>query len=193
MPLTGIEYRRVASRGALLAFVRAHRERSAAQPATLARLPLSPTPPHLPKRNSSTASPTASLHCWHSAMRRSPSWAGSSTQCCRSSALARAATSSSICPRISGAATRRDRHHHRFAQEFLAARGGVSDEVARKGAPFDELGEAERDLLAATRSDALPDVPTVSEFLPGYEAKRLVRLWFSRKHATRSHRQAQQG
>src|SRR5215510_3236040 len=120
MPLTGIEYRRVASRGALLAFVRAHRERSAAQPATLARLPLSPTPPHLPKRNSSAASPTASLHCWHSAMRRSPSWAASSTQCCRSSALARSATSSSICPKISGVATRRDRHHHRFAQEFLA-------------------------------------------------------------------------
>src|SRR5262249_16699026 len=99
----------------------------------LARLPLSPTPPHLPKRNSSAASPTASLHCWHSAMRRSPSWAASSTQCCRSSALARAATSSSICPRISGAATRRDRHHHRFAQEFLARRRGVSDEVVRTG------------------------------------------------------------
>ena len=33
MPLTGAEYRRVASRGALLAFVRAHRERLAAQPA----------------------------------------------------------------------------------------------------------------------------------------------------------------
>jgi hypothetical protein len=33
MPLTGVEYRRVASRGALLAFVRAHRERLAAQPA----------------------------------------------------------------------------------------------------------------------------------------------------------------
>src|SRR5215470_16773754 len=75
---------------------------------TLARLPLSPTPPHLPKRNSSTASPTASLHCWHSAMRRSPSWAVSSTQCCRSSALARAATLST-CPRISGGATRRER------------------------------------------------------------------------------------
>ena len=56
----------------------------------------------------------------------------------------------------------------------------MSDEVARKGAPFDELGEAERGLLAATRSDALPDVPTVSEFLPGHEAKRLVWLWFRR-------------
>jgi hypothetical protein len=33
MPLTGAEYRRVASRGALLAFVRAHGERLAAQPA----------------------------------------------------------------------------------------------------------------------------------------------------------------
>src|SRR5262249_1438315 len=33
MPLTGVEYRRVASRGALLAFVRAHRERLAAQSA----------------------------------------------------------------------------------------------------------------------------------------------------------------
>src|SRR5262249_31287029 len=75
---------------------------------TPARLPLSPTPHHLPKRNSSTVSPTASLHCWHSAMRRSPSWAPSSTQCCRSSALARAATSST-CPRISGGATRRER------------------------------------------------------------------------------------
>src|SRR5262249_58857871 len=72
-----------------------------------ARLPLSPTPHHLPKRNSSTVSPTASLHCWHSATRRSPSWAPSSTQCCRSSALARAATSST-CPRISGGATRRE-------------------------------------------------------------------------------------
>src|SRR5215813_11232046 len=67
-----------------------------------------PDAPHLPKRNSSTALPTASLHCWHSAMRRSPSWAESSTQCCRSSALARAATSST-CPRISGGATRRER------------------------------------------------------------------------------------
>src|SRR5262245_46504351 len=75
---------------------------------TPARLRLSPTPHHLPKRNSSTASPTASLHCWHSAMRRSPSWAASSTQCCRSSALARAATSST-CPRISGGATRHER------------------------------------------------------------------------------------
>src|SRR6516165_725581 len=49
-----------------------------------------PTPPHLPKRNSSTASPTASLHCWHSAMRRSPSRAASSTRCSNSLAAARA-------------------------------------------------------------------------------------------------------
>ena len=48
-------------------------------------------------------------------------------------------------------------------------------------------------VTTATRSDALPDVPTVGDFVPGFEASS----WFGRRrakeHAGRDRRQAQQG
>ena len=47
-------------------------------------------------------------------------------------------------------------------------------------------------VTTATRSDALPDVPTVGEFVPGYEASALVRHRRAEEHARRDHRQAQQ-
>ena len=47
-------------------------------------------------------------------------------------------------------------------------------------------------VTTATRSDALPDVPTMGEFLPGYEASTWNRPRRSQKHAGRNHRKAQQ-
>ena len=38
----------------------------------------------------------------------------------------------------------------------------------------------------ATRSDALPDIPTVGEFLPGYEASQWYASAFPRTHPSRS-------
>ena len=48
-------------------------------------------------------------------------------------------------------------------------------------------------LTTATRSDALPDIPTVGEFLPGYEGGYLVRPRRTKGYARRDRRQAQQG
>src|SRR5262245_38376709 len=48
-------------------------------------------------------------------------------------------------------------------------------------------------VTTATRLDELPHIPTVAEFVPGLRGERLERLWFTQKHADRSHRQAQQG
>ena len=48
-------------------------------------------------------------------------------------------------------------------------------------------------VTTAARSEALPDVPTVGEFVPGYEASALVRHRRAQEHARRDHRQAQQG
>ena len=48
-------------------------------------------------------------------------------------------------------------------------------------------------VTTATRSEVLPDVPTVGEFVPGYEASRMVRHRRAQEHACRDHRQAQQG
>ena len=48
-------------------------------------------------------------------------------------------------------------------------------------------------VTTTTRLDALPDVPTVGEFLPGYEASRLAGHRGTQEHARRNHRQAQQG
>jgi len=48
-------------------------------------------------------------------------------------------------------------------------------------------------VTTATRSDALPDIPTVGEFLPGYEGGYLVRPRRTEGHAGRDHQQAQQG
>jgi tripartite-type tricarboxylate transporter receptor subunit TctC len=47
-------------------------------------------------------------------------------------------------------------------------------------------------VTTATRADALPDVPTVAEFVPGYEAT-VVRHRRAKGHACRGYRQAQQG
>ncbi len=42
-----------------------------------------------------------------------------------------------------------------------------------------------------TRADALPDLPTVAEFVPGYEFERVLRLRRAARHAGRNRRQAQ--
>ena len=48
-------------------------------------------------------------------------------------------------------------------------------------------------VTTAMRSETLPDMPTVGEFVPGYEASLLVRHRRAQEHAGRDHRQAQQG
>ena len=48
-------------------------------------------------------------------------------------------------------------------------------------------------VTTATRSEALPDIPTVGDFVPGYEASALVRRRRAQEHARRDRRQAQQG
>src|SRR6516225_7860693 len=48
-------------------------------------------------------------------------------------------------------------------------------------------------VTTATRSEALPDIPTVGEFLPGYEGGYLVRPRRTEGHAGRDRREAQQG
>ena len=40
-----------------------------------------------------------------------------------------------------------------------------------------------RELPRQTRSDLLPDVPTIGDFVSGYEVNRLARLWRSGRHA----------
>ena len=46
-------------------------------------------------------------------------------------------------------------------------------------------------VTTATRSEALPDIPTVGEFVPGYEFVWMGRHWSTQKHADRDHREAQ--
>ena len=48
-------------------------------------------------------------------------------------------------------------------------------------------------VTTATRSEALPDVPTVGDFVPGYEASAWYGVGAPKEHAGRDHRQAQQG
>ena len=48
-------------------------------------------------------------------------------------------------------------------------------------------------VTTATRSEALPDIPTVGEFVPGYEASALVWHRRAQEHARRDRREAQQG
>ena len=48
-------------------------------------------------------------------------------------------------------------------------------------------------VTTVTRSEALPDVPPVGDFVPGYEVDLLVRDRRSDEHARRDCRQAQQG
>ena len=48
-------------------------------------------------------------------------------------------------------------------------------------------------VTTATRAEALPDIPTVGEFLPGYEATELVRPRRTESHADRDRQQTQQG
>ena len=48
-------------------------------------------------------------------------------------------------------------------------------------------------VTAATRSEVLPDIPTVGEFVPGYEASSVVWPRCAQEHAGGNHRQAQQG
>ena len=48
-------------------------------------------------------------------------------------------------------------------------------------------------VTTAARTDALPDVPTVAEFVPGYDFERLLRHRRAQEHAARYCRQAQQG
>ena len=47
-------------------------------------------------------------------------------------------------------------------------------------------------VTTATRSEALPDIPTVGEFVPGYEASGWCGIGAPEEHAGRDHRQAQQ-
>ena len=48
-------------------------------------------------------------------------------------------------------------------------------------------------VTTVTRSEALPDLPTVSDFVPGYEFERVVWHRCSQEHARRNRRKAQQG
>ena len=48
-------------------------------------------------------------------------------------------------------------------------------------------------VTTATRSEALPDIPTVGDFVPGYEASAWYGIGAPKEHARRDHRQAQQG
>ncbi len=48
-------------------------------------------------------------------------------------------------------------------------------------------------VTTATRSAVLPDVPTVGEFVPGYEVSCWYGIGAPRGYACRDHRQAQQG
>ena len=48
-------------------------------------------------------------------------------------------------------------------------------------------------VTTATRSDGLPDVPTVGDFVPGYEASAWYRHRRAEEHARRDRRHAQQG
>ena len=48
-------------------------------------------------------------------------------------------------------------------------------------------------VTSATRSEVLPDIPTVSDFVPGYEASGMVRHRRAQEHAGRDRRHAQQG
>ncbi len=47
-------------------------------------------------------------------------------------------------------------------------------------------------VTTATRSEALPDIPTLGEFVPGYEAERLAGHRRAQAHARRYRRQVQQ-
>ena len=47
-------------------------------------------------------------------------------------------------------------------------------------------------VTTAARSEALPDIPTVGEFVPGYEASAWCGIGAPEGHAGRDHRQAQQ-
>jgi tripartite-type tricarboxylate transporter receptor subunit TctC len=46
-------------------------------------------------------------------------------------------------------------------------------------------------VTTATRSDVLPDIPAVSEFLPGYEASYFAGLWGSKRNTKRHCRKAE--
>ena len=48
-------------------------------------------------------------------------------------------------------------------------------------------------VTTATRSEALPDMPTVGDFVPGYEASTWYRRRRAEEHARRDRREAQQG
>ena len=48
-------------------------------------------------------------------------------------------------------------------------------------------------ITTATRLDTLPDIPTIDEFVPGYEASSVFRPRRAQERACRDHRQAQQG
>ncbi len=46
-------------------------------------------------------------------------------------------------------------------------------------------------VTSSTRSEALPDIPTVGDFVPGYEASAFNGLWRAQGHTTRDYRQAE--
>ena len=48
-------------------------------------------------------------------------------------------------------------------------------------------------VTTATRSDVLPEIPTVADFVPGYEASAVQGIGAPKRHACRDRRQAQQG
>ena len=48
-------------------------------------------------------------------------------------------------------------------------------------------------VTSAARSEALPDIPTAAETVPGYEASAWYGMGVPKKHACRGDRQAQQG
>ena len=48
-------------------------------------------------------------------------------------------------------------------------------------------------VTTATRSEALPDLPTVGDFVPGYEASTWYGVGAPKEHTRRDRREAQQG
>ena len=105
-----------------------------------------------------------------------------------------------------GRRTVQDDGRRRHGSRALSRRGARADRSARRtGAGHvrspcrrrsntsEPASCARSAVTTATRSEALPDIPTVGDFVPGYEASAWFGVGAPKEHARRDHRQAQQG